>query len=137
MATLFREDGTDRGANHGVSRPHDVDAGNTLADVAVDAFKIVQNGLLPVPPLFLQEKLAILCRRTFRERPIKGPNRAVYVSAKALMHRVYITEGWRVEKDRIPGGFGAAGFRIALEKTAGDPAVAFGPGERALFFGFA
>src|SRR5215470_4009030 len=115
MATLFREDGPDRGASHGVPHAHDVDAGNTLADVAVDPFKIVQNGLLPICPISFHEKLAILYRRTFRKRPIKGPNRAVHVSAKALMHRVYITERWRVEKDRIPGGFGAARFRIALE----------------------
>src|SRR5258708_15357741 len=78
-AALFGKDGADGGTNHGVAHAHDVNTGNTLADIGVDALEVVQDGFFPVGPIFFEEELAVLRRGTFSERPVKRPNRAINV----------------------------------------------------------
>ncbi len=78
MAPLFGENRTDSGANHGVAHAHDIDAGNALADVGVDALEVVENSLLPVGPIFFEKKLPVLRRGAFGESPVKGPDGAVH-----------------------------------------------------------
>ncbi len=80
----------------------------------------MQDGFFPVGPIFFEEELAVLRRGAFSERPIKGPNGPVNVSAEALMHRVNVAEGGGIEKDGVPGGFGAARLGIALEGEIGS-----------------
>jgi len=55
-AAFFRKNRTDRGANHSVAHAHDVDSGYALANVGVHAFEVMENGLLPVGPIFFKEK---------------------------------------------------------------------------------
>jgi len=69
---LFREYGTEGRANHGVAHAHDVDVGDALTDVRVDALEIVKDGFLPVGPVFFEKKLAVLGGGTFGEGPVKG-----------------------------------------------------------------
>ena len=92
-AMLFGENRADSGADHGVAHAHDVDAGDALADVGVDAFEVVENGFFPVGPIFFEEKLAVLRGCTFGEGPIKGPDSAVDVGAEALVHGVDVAKG--------------------------------------------
>ncbi len=119
-AAFFGKDGANGGANHGVAHTHYINAGNALADVGVNALEVVQDGFFPVGPISFKEELAVLRRGTFSERPIEGPNRAVNVSAEALMHRVNVAEGGGIEKDGVPGRFGAARLGIAIEGEIGS-----------------
>src|SRR5579863_4337983 len=54
------EDGAGSGADHGVAHAHDVDARDTFANVGVDALEIVEDGFLPVAPIFFEKQAAIL-----------------------------------------------------------------------------
>ena len=115
VAALFGEDGADGGAGHGVAHAHDVDARDALADVGVDALEIVEDGFLPVSPIFFEEELAVLRGGSVGQRPIKGPDSAVDVGAEGLVCGVDVAEGGRVEKDGVPSGLGAAGIGETFE----------------------
>ena len=80
-AALFGKDGANGGADHGVAHAHDVDAGDALADIGMNALEVLENSFFPVGPIFLEEELAVLSRGAFGEGPIKCPDRAVYVRA--------------------------------------------------------
>jgi len=121
-AALFGEDRTDGGTNHGVAHAHDVDPRDTLANVRVNTPEVVENGFLPIGPIFFEEKLAVLRGGAFGESPVKSPDGAVDVGTQALVHGVDVAERGRVEKDGVPGRFGAAGFGIAIEgEVGGEP----------------
>ena len=118
-APFFGEDRTDGGADHGVAHAHDVDPGNALADVGVDTLEVVENGLFPVSPIFLDEKPAVFCRRAFGEGPVKRPDGAFHVRAQGLVHGVHVAERRGIEEDGVPGRLGAAGSGIAIEREVG------------------
>src|SRR6266478_6394085 len=118
-AAFFRENRADSGANHGVTHAHDVNAGDALANVGVNALEVAENGFLPVSPIFFEQKLAILRGSAFGEGPVERPHGAVDVGAQALVHGVDITQRGGIEKDGVPGGFGAARVRIAIESEVG------------------
>ena len=121
-AAFFGENRADGGADHGVAHAHDVDAGDALADVGVDAFEIVKDGFLPVGPIFFEEELAILRGSAVGERPIKGPYGAVDVGAEALVGGVDVAEGWGVEEDGVPGRLGVARIGEAVKgEIGGEP----------------
>ena len=91
-APFFGENRADGGADHGVAHAHDVDAGDALANVGVDALEVVENGFFPVGPISFEKNLAVLRRRAFGESPIESPDGAVHVRAQALMHGVDVAE---------------------------------------------
>ena len=91
-SAFFRENRADSGADHGVTHAHDVNARHALANVGMNALKVVKNGFLPVGPILFEEKLAVLRRSALREGPVKGSDGAVYVCAQALVHRVDVAE---------------------------------------------
>ena len=62
-APFFGENRADGGADHGVAHTHDVDAGDALANVGVDALEVVENGFFPVGPISFEKNLAVLRRR--------------------------------------------------------------------------
>src|SRR5580692_3881808 len=207
-AALFGKNRTDNGAGHGVAHAHNVDAGDALADVGVDALEVVEDGFLPIVPILIEKELAVLLGGAIGESPIKSPDGAIDVCAKTLVGSVDVAQRGGIEKDGAPGGFRAAGigetlereiggkpggvdeivetwktfdqirseecwrgedyefglefgvagenadaafgfgdavdhlicadvFAYSFEETSRDPAVSFGPGERAFFFGFA
>ena len=68
-----------------MAHAHDVDAGDALADVGVDAFEVMENGFFPVGPIFFEEKLAVLRGCAFGESPVKSPDGAVHVGATGSM----------------------------------------------------
>src|SRR6266571_389867 len=59
-AALFGENGADGGADHGVTHAHNVNAGDALTDVGVNALEIAEDGLFPIGPFLFEEKLAVL-----------------------------------------------------------------------------
>src|SRR5690348_11708888 len=73
-SAFFRENRAEGGADHGVAHAHDVNARDALANVGMHAFEIVENGFLPVGPIFFKEKLAVLRRSAFGEGPVKRPD---------------------------------------------------------------
>ncbi len=91
-AAFFGENRGDGGADHGVAHAHDVNAGDVLANVGVDALEVVENGFFPVSPIFIEEKLAVLRGRAFGEGPVKGPDGVVDVSAEALVHGIDVAQ---------------------------------------------
>ena len=113
------EDCAGSGANHGVAHAHDVDARDALANVGVDAFEIVEDGFFPVGPIFFEEQAAILRGVAVGQRPVKSPDGFVDVRADGLVCGVDVAEGWGVEEDGVPGGFGAAGIGEAVEREVG------------------
>src|SRR6266567_523262 len=118
-AALFGENGADGGADHGVAHAHDLNARDALANIGVDTFEVVQDGLLPVGPIFFEEKLAILRGGAFGESPVKSPDGAVDVGAQALVHGVNVAERGGIEEDGVPGGLGATGIGIAVKRKVG------------------
>ncbi len=50
QAALFGENRTDGGADHGVAHAHDVDAGDALTNVGVNALEVVENSFFPGAP---------------------------------------------------------------------------------------
>ena len=93
MTSLCGENRADGGADHGVAHTHDVEARDALANVGVHAFEVVEDGFLPKVPILVEQELAVLSGRTFRESPIEGPDSAVDVRAKTLVSGVDVTEG--------------------------------------------
>ena len=79
----------------------------------------MENGLLPVGPIFFKEKPAVLRGGAFGEGPVKSPDGAVDVGAQALVHGVNVAERRGVEEDRVPGRLDAAGVGIAFEREVG------------------
>src|SRR5438552_18918015 len=76
VSAFVGEKRADRGTDHGVAHTHDVNAGDALAAVGVDALEVMENGFLPIGPIFFEEKLAVLGGRTFGESPVKRPDGA-------------------------------------------------------------
>src|SRR5208282_3385396 len=103
-----------------MAHAHDIDARDALANVRVDAFEVAENGLLPIVPIFIEEKLAVLHGNAFGESPIKGPDGAADVGAQTLVSGIDVAKRGRVEKDCIPGGLRTAGVGNALECEVGS-----------------
>ena len=118
-AAFLGKDGADGWANHGVAHAHNVDARDALANVRVNAFEVVENGFLPIVPIFVEEELAVLRGSAVSESPIKSPNGAVDVRAKALVRGVNVAESGGIEEDGVPGGLGAARIGESLESEIG------------------
>jgi hypothetical protein len=102
-----------------MAHAHDVDAGDALANVGVDALEIVENGFLPVRPIFFEKQAAILGGVAFGERPVKGPDGFVDERADGLVCGVDVAEGGRVEEDSVPGKLGAARIGEVVEREIG------------------
>ena len=90
-----------------------------MANVRVNAFEVVENGFLPIVPIFVEEELAVLRGSAVSESPIKSPNGAVDVRAKALVRGVNVAESGGIEEDGVPGGLGAARIGESLESEIG------------------
>ena len=87
------ENRADGGADHGVAHAHDVDAGDALADVEVDALEVMENRFLPIAPILIEKELAVLSGSAIGKGPIKSPDGAVDVGAKTLVCGVDVAEG--------------------------------------------
>ena len=121
-APFFGKDGANGRANHGVAHAHYINAGNALADVGVNALEVVEDGFLPVGPIFFKEQLAVLCGDAFGKSPVERPDGAVHMGTEALVHGVHVAKRGGIEEDGVPGRIGAAGIWIAIEgEIGGEP----------------